>query len=265
MQYQPDELFRSTAEYYARYRAGYPVQLFTHLSERFHLNGTQRVLDLGCGAGQIAIPIASAVHEVIAVDPEPAMLAEGRRLAAKQNVTNIDWQRGDSCQLADMAINNINLITMGASFHWMDRPVVLDVLDRLVQPDGAVIVASNSAANATNKPPWDEIVTTIRTRWLGTERRAGSRTYTHPSQRHEEILSASPFSHVEIVNWTWTLERDLDSVVGLQFSYSYSAPALLGENARAFEADLRRELAAVHPSDTWTELIQTEAIIATRP
>lgn len=44
--YDPTELFASTAPYYARYRSGYPPELFTELVDRFGLDGTQTVLDL---------------------------------------------------------------------------------------------------------------------------------------------------------------------------------------------------------------------------
>ncbi len=263
--HDPTELFVSTAPYYARYRAGYPEALFTDLAERFGLDGSKRVLDLGCGTGQIAIPLAPHVRQVIAVDPQPTMLHEGQVLAAERGITNIDWRQGDSTGLAAMGLDDLTLALMGASFHWMDRPAVLKVFDRIVRPDGAVIVVSGGSAYRADKPAWDDVVTAVRTRWLGPQRRAGSGTYSHPEQRHEEVLAASAFSRVEVVEFTSTLTRDLDSVVGLQFSYSYSAPAQLGDDAAAFEADLRRELLAANPSGIWTEDIRTEAIIAVRP
>lgn len=265
MNYQPDELFRSTAPYYARFRPGYPPEFFAYLRDRFGLDGTQRALDLGCGTGQIAIPLAADVGEVIAVDPEPSMLEEGRKLAAERGVGNIDWRLGDSSQVADMGLGNLRLVTMGASFHWMDRHDVLRVLDRLVEADGGVVVTSGGASEASASPPWEEAITQVRTKWLGPERRAGSGTYTHPEQRHEEVLRESPFGQVEIVSWTWELERDLDGIVGLQFSYSYSAPALLGDSKDAYEADLRQALKAANPSGRFTQVIRTEAIIGTRP
>jgi hypothetical protein len=39
--YWPEELFRSTAPYYARYRSGYLMELFRHLARRL---GDQRSL-----------------------------------------------------------------------------------------------------------------------------------------------------------------------------------------------------------------------------
>jgi 2-polyprenyl-3-methyl-5-hydroxy-6-metoxy-1,4-benzoquinol methylase len=40
--------------------------------------------DLGCGPGTIAIPLSRTVAEVVAVDLDADMIAEGRPLAASQ-------------------------------------------------------------------------------------------------------------------------------------------------------------------------------------
>jgi hypothetical protein len=40
-------LFTGTAWHYARYRPGYPQELLDDIVERFHLDGTGRLLDLG--------------------------------------------------------------------------------------------------------------------------------------------------------------------------------------------------------------------------
>lgn len=78
-------------------------------------------------------------------------------------------------------------------------------------------------------------------------------------------MRQSPFSQVDAVAWTRTIRRDLDSVVGLQFSYSYCAPLLLGEDMDAFEAELRAALTEVNPSGGFSEVVRTEAIVAARP
>lgn len=265
MRYRPDELFRSTAPYYARYRAGYPREFFAYLVERLGLDGTQRVLDLGCGTGQIAVPLAEHVAEVIAVDPEPTMLEEGRKASAERSIDNIDWRLGDSYGLGEFDLAPLDLATMGASFHWMDRYAVLRALHAMIRLPGAVVVVSGGVPGSTEPPAWTETVATVRARWLGPQRRAGSGTYTHPQERHEDVLAQSPFSQVDTVAWTRSITRDLNSVVGLQFSYSYCAPLLLGANRDAFEVELRAALTAANPSGLFSEVIRTEAIIAVRP
>nr|MDT0665574.1 SAM-dependent methyltransferase [Micromonospora sp. DSM 115978] len=61
------ELFAETAWYYARFRPGYPQAFVDDVVRRFRLDGTGRVLDLGCGTGQMAFPLARHVGEVVGV------------------------------------------------------------------------------------------------------------------------------------------------------------------------------------------------------
>ncbi len=93
----------------------------------------------------------------------------------------------------------------------------------------------------------------------------GSSTYSHPKERHQDVLARSPFSNVETARWDRTVTRTLDEVIGLQFSYSYSSPAQLGDDKDAFEHDLRQALTDFSPTGAFDEVVRTEAIIATRP
>ena len=85
------ELFKDTAWYYSRYRRGYPDSFFKHIVKTFNLDDTSHALDLGTGTGQIAIPLAPLVKEVVAIDPEQEMLDEGQRTAEEKGISNIKW------------------------------------------------------------------------------------------------------------------------------------------------------------------------------
>ncbi|MFI6173883.1 methyltransferase domain-containing protein [Nocardia sp. NPDC051052] len=112
-------LFTGTAWHYARYRPGYPRMFFDDLVQRFHLDGTGRLLDLGCGTGQLTLPLAEHVVEAVGMDPEPEMVVEAARQAQAAQITNATWVHGNSAGLPG-ELGRFRLVTMGRSFHWMD-------------------------------------------------------------------------------------------------------------------------------------------------
>ncbi|GAA2255815.1 class I SAM-dependent methyltransferase [Kitasatospora cystarginea] len=259
------ELFDGTAPYYAAYRQGYDERMFAHVAECLRLDGTGWALDLGAGTGAVALPLAGLVGSVIAVDPQPGMLAEARALAAARGVTNVVWRLGEAAQLSAMSLPPLRLAAMGAAFHWMDRAAVAQDLDALIDDGGAIVLASGGTPGDVEPPPWLEVIRTVRERYLGPERRAGRGTYTHPAERHQDVLARSPFSRIETAHWDRTITRTVDEVVGLQLSYSFSSPRQLGPDTKAFVSDVRDALLSFNPSGVFEERVRTEAIIARRP
>lgn len=56
---------------------------------RMNITGDEVVLDIGCGPGTLAIPLAKKVKEVIAIDFSAQMLEQLQLYAAREGVTNI--------------------------------------------------------------------------------------------------------------------------------------------------------------------------------
>ena len=71
--------FAGTASYYHRFRAPYAQAAIDFIVERYNLGKGVRALDLGCGPGTIAIRLSHSVREVVAVDSDADMIAEGQR------------------------------------------------------------------------------------------------------------------------------------------------------------------------------------------
>jgi len=137
-------IYEGTAWYYSRYRPKYPPSMVKILREHFRLDGTGRLLDLGCGPGPVAIALAHLFEEVVAMDPDDAMRAESERIAGERGIGNIDWRFGGSKDLSP-GLGQFRLVTMGNSFHWMDRARTLDALYELVTDGGGIAVVGEGA------------------------------------------------------------------------------------------------------------------------
>jgi SAM-dependent methyltransferase len=259
-------LFEGTAWHYARYRPGYPQPLFDDLVQRFGLDGSGRLLDLGCGTGQLAIPLAAHVAEVVGMDPEPEMLAEAAGCAHAAGVTNAVWIQGDSTDLPG-EFGYFRLVTMGRSFHWMDREQVIVALDAVVEDHGAIVIANDSCL-VRPTTAWQQSIADYQHRFLPPDSvrtnpfASGSSTAVD-HQSHEQVLARSPFPHVD--RWVYEFDRcwTTEQVIGYLYSTSLPLRRLLGDRRAEFENEVANALHAIEP-DGLIEPVRLEVLTATR-
>ena len=99
-----------------------------------------KVLDVCCGPGTIALDLAPHVAHVTGLDLTPAMLDQARAAQAKRGVTNADWRQGDVYALPfeDAAFS---LVTSGAAYHHMLNPrAAFREMVRVCRPGGRIVV-----------------------------------------------------------------------------------------------------------------------------
>jgi SAM-dependent methyltransferase len=253
--------FHTTVPFYARYRLGYPAALIDRVSRIMGLRPGDAVMDLGCGPGLLAIPFAQAGMKVTAIDPEPAML-DAAQDAARQAGVSLDLRLGSSFEWP-FRIGPFRLVTMGRSFHWMDREATLTALDSLVTADGAVALFHDEHPH-TAENAWRRVLRDIANRY-GRETSPHVLDSERPDYRtHESVLFDSPFDRLERAGIFVKREITADQIVGLAFSLSTTAPQKLGDRATRFEAELRAELGKLSPSGGFTEIAELTALIARR-
>ncbi|MGI8701053.1 MAG: class I SAM-dependent methyltransferase [Nocardioidaceae bacterium] len=260
----PQRLFSSAVTQYARYRTGYPPHEVAALADLLGLDHTQTVIDVGCGTGQLALPLAQHVGSVIAVDPVPEMLALGRQTAQEANTSNITWLLGDASNLETLVAPGAHVVTFAASFHWTDRPEVVRALDRLLEAEGSIVTINDDLSDAED-PDWVRAITDLRRSYLGDNHTEPTDPYRHSPDSHRTVFSTSAFSSIQSLTWQWSRELTVDEAVGLQFTYSFSTPALFGDRAAAFAADARAAVLAMYPEGRVTERFRMEVLIASRP
>lgn len=248
--FEPDR-FRSAAAHYERGRVAYAPALIARVAAVTGLDADDRVLDLGCGPAPLARGFAPLTREVVAVDPSADMLAEARALTA--DTDNIRLVGGSSQDLGP-DFGRFHLVVMGRSFHWMDRVETLRRLDGLIAPDGAVALFHDSApqvpANAW-RASWDEI-----------RGRYGEGDGPHRGAdwiRHEAVLLASPFRHLETFGVIERRALDIETLIARTLSMSTTSPSRLGARTDALVAELRAAL-----GDVTEEVVETSALVAWR-
>lgn len=231
--------FASTESYYAEHRPGYGEAAIAYLDERFDLSG-KRVLDLGCGAGQVAVPLAARAGGVLGMDPNAGMLDQAREKAADAGRSNCHWVRGSDAELGGLT-GPVRLVTMGRSFHWMDRERTLEDVHGLTDADGGVAILGDPEWLTKGTRAWQDAVYAVADQYVSElPERTGPVEYDDP---YDELLTREGFVDVETREWTVEREWTVDGVVGYVFSLSFCSPATVSEDARRFEAALRDRLA----------------------
>jgi len=240
-------IYQGTAHYYSRYRPPYPASLVTVLRDRFGLDGTGRLLDLGCGPGPVTMALAHLFDEVVAMDPSDEMRAEGERIARERGIGNIKWRFGGSKDLSP-ELGQFRLVTMGESFHWMDRAATLDALYDLVTDGGGLAVVGRAAPlDPPPMTPWRAAINTVVRKYVGERQLPWDPGPTH-GELHEAYIRRSRFRDLTYYHETFDIEWTVESMLGNLYSTSFCSRRVLGDRVEAFERDLRAAILAAEPS-----------------
>jgi SAM-dependent methyltransferase len=133
---KPD--FGKTAADYARFRAGFPSELFDRLREkRIGLAG-QRVLDLGAGAGVVGRALARFGCLVTDLDPSAELLAEARRLDAEAGL-NLSYVQA-TAEETGLPAQSFDVVTAAVCWHWFDSDRAAREVLRILAPGGSLAI-----------------------------------------------------------------------------------------------------------------------------
>ena len=155
-----------TAEFYLRYRRDLPADQAARLSVMAQLRPDDVLIDLGCGTGQIAVPMSEHCDVVVAVDPEAAMLAGLRSRAAERVVCVLDDDRGLK-RLGSSLRRPVGAVTIGNALHWMDEAATLDAAASVLRTGGAVCIVSQGPPMWLGHAPWQIAIRRVLEHQLG--------------------------------------------------------------------------------------------------
>jgi SAM-dependent methyltransferase len=267
-------LYAGSAAYYVQGRVAYTQELVDCLVAELALDGSGRLLDVGCGPGSLTLLLAPWFEQATGLDADAAMLAEGERQAGLAGITNVDWIAARAEDLPP-DLGAFRVATLAQSFHWMDRARVAGLVYGALASDGFLVHLHATTHEGVDtdgptpypRPPRREIDGLVK-RFLGERRRAGQGTLPPISFSEADrgtieakIYQAAGFldpTRIEVPGHT--VVRSADEIVASVFSLSYAAPHLFGDRRQVFEAALRDLLAKVSPEGQFSEQMRETAI-----
>jgi trans-aconitate methyltransferase len=127
----------------ARYqnRHGYVFAHGESLIEMLAPQTGERILDLGCGSGQLTAKIAESGAQVLGIDRSEEMITEARR-----NFPSLKFEVADA---VDFAVDSpIDAVFSNAALHWVkDADGAVNSIARALRPGGRFVVDMGGKGN----------------------------------------------------------------------------------------------------------------------
>ncbi|WP_223291221.1 class I SAM-dependent methyltransferase [Streptomyces avicenniae] len=254
------------ATYYAAYRRGYPEALLDRVGAALGLSAVDgTVLDLGCGTGQLALPMAHRARAVIGMDPEPAMLRLAAEAGARQGLANVTWVLGADRDVPALGAlldgpRPLAATVIGTALHWMRPAELFPVLRALTRPGGGVAVLSGGAPLWLHGTDWSRALRAFLEDHFGRELRATCGTDDADLARYRREFADAGFASATLLEHAYEDLLTFDRLVGGLWS-AFPPDALPAPGDRpAFAARLR---AALPPGDRFAEPVRVTALVAT--
>lgn len=258
------ELFRGTHKYYAKYRPGIPNEVINVIINHFNIKPNDRILDIGCGTGQVALAMDGKCKEMVCIDSDPEMLNQAER-ETRDSKIKLVWIYCDAKNLGKIKkeAGIFKVATICRAFHWMNQQQVLRDLDSLIDKDGGIAVFGDLSI-WTGPEIWQQTVREVVQKYLGKERRVGNTTFKQSNERWEDIIARSSFKFIKIKQVPILRNWGIDSITGLLFSSSFARPDYFGNQLSNFKKDIKNALLSLNSKGVFQEQASFSMVLASR-
>jgi len=132
--------FSNRAADYARYRPGYPREVLDLLHTWCKLNPEHTIADIGMGTGLLSKLFLEHGNRVIGVEPNEEMRAAGEEfLMTYPGFTSV----AGSAEATNLPPQSVDFVAAAQAFHWFDPTPTCREFQRILKPEGRVIVLWN--------------------------------------------------------------------------------------------------------------------------
>jgi ubiquinone/menaquinone biosynthesis C-methylase UbiE len=113
------------------------------LTAQFRITKDLKVLDVGCGDGTTAIPMAKLGAVVLGVDIASNLVTAGNERVKSEGIVNCNFQEGDATNLSGLQDRTFDLVVSIFGVMFAPRPMdVAKELVRVTKPGGRIIMGN---------------------------------------------------------------------------------------------------------------------------
>lgn len=175
-----------------------------------------RVADVGAGTGKLTRSIVEAGAEVVAIDPDPGMLA-----ALREHVHGVPTFAG-TAERMPLPDASVDAVLLGQTWHWVDVAAASAEAARVLRAGGVLGLVWNVRDESD---PW-------------TARLTAAMHGSHAEQMLADggVRVAAPFGSIEEQTWSWTRSLTRAAFLDMVSSRSYVITAADEDRTRILDA-----------------------------
>lgn len=133
--------FDKAADYYDKYRPGYPEKIFDDMILISGINNeTAKILEIGCGSGKATEYLANRGFTVTGIDIGENLIRQAKEnFKEYKNITFIK----DKFEDAEFKANSFDMVFSAQAFHWVEQPVGYYKSAKILKPEGTLSLLWN--------------------------------------------------------------------------------------------------------------------------
>jgi SAM-dependent methyltransferase len=142
----PTTRFSNRVQYYIKYRPQYPKEILDFLKKELKLSIRHAIADIGSGTGFLSGLFLQNGSVVYGVEPNQEMREAAEKLLKQYpSFKSIEG----SAEFTNLQPQSIDFITAGQAFHWFDIEKSKKEFNRILKPNGWVILIWNERTDRT--------------------------------------------------------------------------------------------------------------------
>lgn len=205
--------FDDIAETYDRVRPGYPAEIIADLAELTGIRAGTRVLEIGCGTGQLTVPLLERGAALTAVELGPR-LAELAAAKTRAEIVVADFDTWTGPRKA------FDLVVSATAFHWLDPDTRLTRIAELLRPGGSLATIATYHVLGGSETFFAQAQRECYARWYPTVRADEPRPRAEDIQFDRDLERGGLFGPITFRRRTWDADYSTADYLDLLRTYS---------------------------------------------